>query len=300
MTSPLSKGLFRRAIGESGSVILAGDPLALSQAEKVGEKFSAGWNLLTGASIKDMRAVSAGDILKAGPDYLTPGTYMPNDGIAIDGYVFPKKPAAVFEAGQEHRVALLHGNNARERLEREPPSDLKKAVEETYGPIAGRAQALYVGGTDPLYGTPADQWATDTSFRCAAVAQVAWHAAAGNPAFEYQFSRIPDGKEASGTTHAMEVSYVFGTLDQGISGLGEPRVRPTSVDTQISELMQQYWTNFAKTGNPNGRQLPPWPKFNALSRAYIQFTDSGPIAKEGLRRPFCDLFVENVKRLNAP
>jgi para-nitrobenzyl esterase len=65
---------------------------------------------------------------------------------------------------------------------------------------------------------------------------------------------------------------------------------------QISEVMQQYWTNFAKTGNPNGGQLPPWPKFDAASRAYIQFTDAGPAAKEGLRRPFCDLFIENVKR----
>jgi para-nitrobenzyl esterase len=71
----------------------------------------------------------------------------------------------------------------------------------------------------------------------------------------------------------------------------------TGVDTEVSLVMQQYWTNFAKTGNPNGSGLPAWPKFDASSRAYIQFTDARPIAKEGLRRPYCDLFIDNVKRL---
>jgi para-nitrobenzyl esterase len=63
--------------------------------------------------------------------------------------------------------------------------------------------------------------------------------------------------------------------------------------------MQRYWTNFAKTGDPNGGQLPVWPTFDVSSRAYIQFTDAGPVAKDGLRRPFCDLFIENVKRRMA-
>jgi para-nitrobenzyl esterase len=63
--------------------------------------------------------------------------------------------------------------------------------------------------------------------------------------------------------------------------------------------MQQYWTNFAKTGNPNGAGLPQWPRFDVSARGYIEFTDSGPQAREGLRRPYCDLYLENVKRLMA-
>jgi para-nitrobenzyl esterase len=65
----------------------------------------------------------------------------------------------------------------------------------------------------------------------------------------------------------------------------------------VEQEVQQYWTNFAKTGDPNGGKLPRWPKFDASTRAYIQFTDAGPVAKNDLRRPFCDLFIENVKRL---
>lgn len=282
-------------------MILVGDPLTLPQAERRGEALAAAWKIRLGASVKDLRAVSATDVLKAEPNYLgTISTTFPNLGVTIDGYVFQKKPAEVFATGQEHRVALLLGNNSRERVPGStPPQDLKKAIEEAYGPIAARAQTMYVGAADPVYGTPADQWATDTSFRCSAVAQLVWHAAAGNPAFEYEFARVPPGREAFGSTHATELSYVFGGLDRGIFAPPGPPSRVTAVDTQVSEAMQQHWTNFAKTGNPNGGQLRVWPKFDASSRAFIQFTDAGPIAKEGLRRPFCDLFIENVKRLMA-
>jgi para-nitrobenzyl esterase len=299
MTSPLSKGLFRRVIGESGAVILVGDPLTLAEAEKRGETFAAHWNVPANASAKDLRAVSTDDILKAEPNYLQGAIApaFPNLGVTIDGFVFPKQPAAVFAAGQEHRVGLLLGSNSRERIPGStPPEDLVTAIKDAYGPIAERAQALYVGAADPLYGRPADQWATDSSFRCAAVAQLAWHAAAGNPAFEYEFARVPTGRETVGATHASEVSYVFGTIDKGIILGGGPPAQMSDVDRQVSDVMQQYWTAFAKTGYPRGDQLPTWSKFDAASRAYIQFTDSGPIVKEGLRRPFCDLFIENVKR----
>jgi para-nitrobenzyl esterase len=148
---------------------------------------------------------------------------------------------------------------------------------------------------DPSYGTTAEQWATDTSFRCAAVQQLIWHAAAGNTAYEYEFARVPSGREALGSTHGSEVSHVFGTLDLGV--IGGPPAKATDVDAQISEVMQQYWTNFAKTGDPNGGELPKWQKFDSSSRAYMQFSDAGPIAKEGLRRPFCDVFMANVARL---
>jgi carboxylesterase type B len=174
---------------------------------------------------------------------------------------------------QHHRVALLLGSNARERIPgTPPPTDLKKAIEETFGPIAGRAQLLYVGGADPLYGTPADQWATDTSFRCSEVAQLVWHAAAGNPAFEYEFARVPAGREAAGATHASELSFVFGTLEEGIFAgrAGRPPILRTAVDTQVSDVMQQYWTNFAKTGNQ-------WRPIAGLAKVRCRFTGIHPI-----------------------
>jgi len=300
LTSPLSKGLFRRAIGESGAVILVGDPLTLAQAEQRGAAKAARWKLPAGASLNDMRAVAAVDVLNAEPNYLEAPP--PNLGVTVDGYVFPTAPAKVFAAGQEHRVALLLGNNSRERAPGSVlPTDLKQAIAAQYGPLADRAWSLYAAATDdPDYGTPVQQWGTDSSFRCAAVKQLLWHAAAGNPTYEYEFARVPSGRESVGAVHASDLPYVFGTLDKGVPYPLPPPIPLTiigEVDWQVSKVMQQYWTNFAKTGNPNGDGLPAWPMFDASSRAYIQFLNEGPVAKEALRRPYCDVFTDNVDRL---
>jgi para-nitrobenzyl esterase len=295
MATPLSKGLFRRAIGQSGAVvILNGDPLSRTDAEQDGVILAARWGAPSGASASDLRAASVGDVLKARN---WNGGDPPSLGIVIDGYAFPEMPAATFSAGKAHRVALLLGSNTRDRVF-PLPEDLNKAIINAYGPLAARARDLYDTAPDPLYGTPSEQWNTDTTFRCSTVAQLAWHAAAGNSVFQYEFARVPPGREPVGATHSSDVAYVFGTLDKGIGGPGGPAA-PNAVDTRLSEQMQQYWTNFAKTGNPNGAGLPTWPQFDGHQRTYMQLTDAGPIAKDGLRRPFCDLFIENVKRLMA-
>ena len=250
MTSPLSKGLFHRAIGQSGPVILVGDPLTLEDAEQRGAKLTEAWNLPGEASLKELRAVPAEVILRTQPNYIR--TPPPNLGITVDGYVFPKQPAAVFAAGREHPVPLLLGNTSREVVPGStPPADLKRAMQEAYGPLAARAEHLYARSADPVYGTAVDQWRTDTSFRCASVAQLVWHAQAGHPAFGFEFARVPAGRESVGATHASEIAYVFGTLDRGMLGIG-PSARMTTVDEQISDAMQRYWVNFATRGNPNG------------------------------------------------
>jgi len=304
MTSPLSTGLFHRAVGESGTVILSGDPLTLARAEERDQTRVARWHVPDNPSLQELRAVPAADILAEEPNYLqnSPHVLPPNLGIVVDGYVFPKAPADVFSAGQEHRVPLLLGNNSRERAPSTLlPTDLKAEIEHAYGPLADRGWSLYAASMDdPSYGTPAAQWGTDTSFRCTAVTELLWHAAAGNLTFEYEFAQVPSGRESVGAVHAAELPYVFGTLDRGMPFPLPPPVPVTvisDVDRQVSAVMQQYWTNFAKTGNPNGIGLPDWPKFNATSREYIQFTAGGPVAKEALRRPYCDVFIDNVKRL---
>jgi para-nitrobenzyl esterase len=183
LASPLSKGLFHRAIGESGTGIEPdiGDPLTLTQAEKRGDAISARWQLASEHSAKDLRGIPMADILKAEPDYRAALTSdFPNLGITIDGYVFPMSPSEVFVAGQEHRVALLLANNSRERVPgTTPPADLRKAINGRYGPLSERGWSLYATASDdPVYGTPADQWVGDISFRCSAVAQLMWHSAA--------------------------------------------------------------------------------------------------------------------------
>jgi para-nitrobenzyl esterase len=191
-------------------------------------------------------------------------------------------------------VPVIVGNNAREQPAPAPDA-LRKAVTDTYGINAEKALAFYgltapgPGNDDPLYGPAGIQFTADTRYRCGAVAEAFWHTAAGNTVYEYQFDHAIAGRPA--TQHSAEVPYVFGNLLPG-GFLGGPYV---DQDHRISGVMQQYWTHFAKTGDPNGPGLPKWPKFDAKTRAFLEFTDSGPVAGAALRQSICDLYIENLK-----
>jgi len=322
MTSPLAKGLFHKVIAESGTVtrnpdaatlgmtalapsmpVKAGavsysDAAGLSEAEKKGSEIASLLKAPPDGALKFLRDAPAAEILKvAAMPQMSIG---PANGLIVDGWVFPKSPAEVFATGREQRLPLLIGNNSRERTPPQTGTDeLANAMEAMYGPLTLGSLMLYRVHEanvppDPLYGGTATQWVVDTMYRCPVVAQLAWHAAAGNIGYEYQFDRAAPGREAVGAVHGAEVPYVFGALSGGRGG-----VNYADADREISSAMQRYWTNFAKTGNPNGENLPVWPKFDTASRGYMEFTQDGPAAREGLRRPYCDLYVENVKRLVA-
>jgi para-nitrobenzyl esterase len=315
MTSPLAAGLFHKVIAESGTVtrnpdaatlamtalgplmpvksgdVTYSDAPALSEVEKNGEELAHLLEAPATDSLRYLRTLPAAAILKA--TAAPQKSIGPANGVEVDGWVLPRPPAEVFATGREHRVPLLAGNNSRERTPpRTTPEELTKAIEAMYGPLAPRASALYRPDTqDPLYGDTAAQWVVDTMYRCPVVAELSWHAAAGNPAWEYQFDRAAPGREALGAVHGTEVPYVFGTLD----------AKYQAVDRAISGAIQEYWTNFAKTGDPNGAKLPAsppvWPRFSDPARAFLEFTSEGPVAAEGLRQSFCGLYIENVQRL---
>jgi para-nitrobenzyl esterase len=176
-------------------------------------------------------------------------------------------------------------------------ADLRPLISQRFGPLADRALEAYgLNGAsdpqpDPEMGNVLTQWTTDSSFRCGTVQELAWHTGAANTGYEYQFSRTVHGQEAQGAAHASEIPFVFGTLP-----VWQNMRHYNDSDREYSAMMQQYWLNFAKTGDPNGGKLVKWPKFDATNRAYLDFTDAGPVAKEGLRRQVCDLFMENQKR----
>jgi para-nitrobenzyl esterase len=297
VTMPMSKGLFARAIAESGA---AGDAQPLAEAEKKGGDLAAKLNIAGDGALAKLRAVSSEDLVKASAQGPSGGGGML--GINVDGWVLPESPAKAFSAGHENKVPLLFGNNSQELQKPFGPmtTDLREAITKQYGTLADRALAAYGlnGAADPApdseFGTIGAQWATDSTFRCATVQELAWHTAAGNTAYEYQFSLSMHGKESEGAPHASEIPFVFGTLPVW----QETRHYDLS-DQQYAPVVQEYWVNFAKTGDPNGGSLVKWPKFNPETHAYLDFVDAGPIAKEGLRRAVCDLYSENQKRLWA-
>ena len=293
MTSPLAKGMFHRVIGESGPVV---DPPPLSEGEKKGESLAAKLNISSAPALPRLRALSTDELQKAaGQGLAFLGAQL---GVVVDGWVFPESPMKAFAEGREDRVGLLLGSNSQELQKPFFPmsGNLADAIKEQYGPLAGRALALYgLAGTtepppDPEYGTVLAQWATDSQFRCGSVAELVWHTAAKNAGYQFQFSRPAPGREALGAPHGTEIPYVFGTLSRAAGAS-----RYDATDRQVSAAMQEYWTNFAKTGDPNGGNLPRWPKFDSVSRAYLDFTSAGPVAKEGLRPQVCELYTEKLK-----
>ncbi len=279
MTSSLSKELFLRAIAESAASFSL--PLApLAFAEKAGEAFAASLKVPTGAEgLKQLRQLTAQQLL-ASQSSTSPRPYFGPD---IDGWVISRQPASVFAAGEEAAIPLLFGTTSRElgaAILHMPtaPDALRKTIADFYGRLAPQALAAYgladstEASADPLYGSPADQWAADLVVRCPASAQGGWHSAAHYPTYEYEFAHAIPGQEAQGAVHGSDLPYVFGYFPKWGNIAGQF----TDLDIQLADLMESYWTNFAKTGSPNSAGLPDWPQFG-VERKYIRFAQDGKV-----------------------
>jgi len=125
------------------------------------------------------------------------------------------------------------------------------------------------------------------------------HMNAGNRTFAFEFARLASPPiQPGGNIHGLHGSYVMGTLATRGEGTKLQPMTVTPEDTKLSDLMQQYWVNFIKTGDPNGPALPVWPGFREPERTYVQLAEAGVIAKQGLRRSQCDIYIEHIDRLN--
>jgi para-nitrobenzyl esterase len=286
MASPLSKGLFHRAISESG-------PLGPRSTQSLAEAQTAGAHVaegLTGPGTKDLkylRSLPPADLVGHGQG-LRPFT--------TDGWVFPSSAFDVWQAHREHAVPLIVGSNAVEFPAGGSPDEIKTSIGEFFGSLAPRALSLYgfagAAGSfvpDPLYGNGADQWGSDL-FRCIGIVEGGWHSTA-NSCWEYEFDRaIPPNPRVA---HSADLPYVFGNLNPTGSMAGSY----SPADRRLSGAIQGYWTNFAKTGNPNGPGLPAWKEYDALDRTYLDFTTEADLAsRENERGPFTELFREAMER----
>jgi len=297
MTSPLARGLFQKAIAESGAAF--SPPVApLAGAEHTGEAALAALHLPAGAAgIRTMRKIPARELIaELGAAARTwPAGFTPD----IDGWVIPRSPAEVFAAGQEAPIPLLLGTTSREFGSAESPDALRAAIAREAGDLAPRALALYglagngpglsVPPSDPLYGSAADQWAADSLFHCPIATEALWNSRAGHATYEYEFDRPIPGQEAQGAVHSAELPYVFGFFPKS----GNIGGHFAEVDFKLADLIQTYWTNFARRGDPNGAGLPEWPRLDGSQR-YLDFgVDGRAVASDHpLRAAQCALYRE--------
>jgi para-nitrobenzyl esterase len=172
---------------------------------------------------------------------------------------------------------------------------IARGVPAAQAPMVLEAFGLAHGGAgladDPIDGPLSTQFIVDVQFRCTAVAQQAWVERSGQAAYGYQFDRPVAGREAEGALHSGELFHVFGSFATGRM-LGN---RYEEADRRLSDTLQRYWTNFARTGTPNGPGLPDWPRTGATGTYLEILPDARVVTKPGFRQRQCDAFRQVVE-----
>jgi para-nitrobenzyl esterase len=307
MCSPLAGGLFAHAIMESGPVTGLAYAHSLRQAEQFGERV-AGVALRTqpggaagGSAIQRLRALSASDILAAAA---VSAKQEANPEFVLENWVLPRTPQAVFAAGTQQPVSVIIGNNGREASVFHGASGAplaadqgpRKTLRVSFGNLAPIAMAAYFVDAHTGRAAAADEWLNDALMTCPSAAMATLNSSAGHPSFLYQFRRsIPgNGEKELGSFHSLELPYVFGALRAPVWAW----LPFAKLDETMAAIIQSYWTNFAKTGEPNGGGLPQWLPYTGASEQYMEFSNDGRARPhQGERPTFCTLDIPKLKQL---
>jgi len=304
MISPLAKGLFTRAIAQSGGPILGSEYLSpafngdMANAAKMGQELSARFGCnKTGDELACLRQASAGDIVKAADT----STSIFRDSLffapVFDGWALPGNPVAAFAEGAQPAVPMIVGSTLNEGniyLAGEQGLTLEKYQAFLQARFADEAQgALAMFPARDAADVPR---AVDHFVTVAVNAQPARFMAGalagkGVKAYLYQFTRRPDTALARklGVHHGVDLAYVFGNMKKS-DGYAD-------ADLALSKQMMGYWVNFAKTGDPNGPGLPAWPAYDTQSDRDLEFGDTVRV-DSGLYKKECD-YIGRMSRFQA-
>ncbi len=283
MASPRAKGLFQRAIGESGGLF---EPLQLApkyllaKAEHDGEKYAAS---LGATSLQELRRLPASQLTGNAGGICHP---------VIEPYILPVSPYEAFTSGQQNDVPLLLGSNAEEARALTDVTQVKAAtfasdLEHSFGALPPPLVSAYPHATDQEARQARLDLERDLRFAWDMWAWARLQAGTGHSSvYTYSFTQRPPFPARSvyegwGASHFAELWYVFDHPDQA-------PWHWSVADRKVADEMSSYWVNFARSGNPNGEGLPLWPEFTNTDSKVIYLGD--PISIGG---------VANINRLRV-
>ena len=274
--SPLAKGLFRACISQSGGSFAPWSDSARSLVANASQKGAEQQGLafqkhLKKKSIKQLRKM---DALALTGDNVGFGGFWP----CVDGYVITDDLYRLYERGEYNDVPVIVMTNSDEgaHFSRSmQPEDFKKAAQGIFGPMADEALRLYPANTvDEAFHANGDMF-RDMGFAWPSYAWVSLQNKTGKQPAYAAFLAQPSTRSFSGdprrrgVAHADDILYLNGEF------LTQPDKYPA--ESAVAEIMQQYWVNFAKTCNPNGKGLPYWPAFDASKPTTMQFSNGASL-----------------------
>jgi len=275
MASPLAQGLFQRAIGESGAFfgkVLDLKPLAASEEADTAFAESIGAH-----SLADLRAKPAAELLAAAAKQ-NEIRFAPN----IDGYFLPQSVREVYASGKHSHVPLLAGWNHDEGgygniFGKDAPTaaNFVAYAHKHFGDKADEFLKLYAAASDEQAKGSAQDLAGDQFIAFSTWKWLEMQGATGNSTlYRYEFDGAPPAPAKAeadatprGAYHSAEIEFVFGALASK-----DLPWRPE--DRALSDLMSTYWSNFAKSGDPNGTGLPGWPAYNGQANYMVMHLDA--------------------------
>ena len=293
LVSPMSKGLVQQAILESPGAMR---PLStLAEAEAIAD--------VVGPDIAALRAMSAEQVLAMNGKIVPPVRRLTTPralGPIRDGWVVPRTDTDAFATGQMLHVPLIVGGNSDEgrAFVKDWPintvAEAKTYAAQNFGNSAEAMLSLYGLDRDGAIKPGLAYAFGDTQFNYGVRGLARGMAAVEPKVWRYVFTHAPGG-ETVPPTHSEEIDYVFGNLG---ASRWVPRAPMNAADRNLSDAMVGAWVRFAQTGDPNGGEMPTWPRFTATTDAYLEFGDE-IVASKGYRTPYLD-FVQGFFAAGQP